>query len=96
MSTPGNGWPGAEARRSGTLYLAAVVATRNNAAIKTVYQWLCGVGKAKNVARIACMRKLLTTPVRWRPSSIMPSPSDRFVTAIRRISSVFPTIDALR
>ncbi len=41
-----------EARRSGTLYLAAVVvSTINNPGIKMVYQRLCGVGKVKKVAR---------------------------------------------
>lgn len=36
-----------------------LVATRCNPAIKTFYQRLCGVGKAKKVALTACMRKLL-------------------------------------
>jgi hypothetical protein len=53
MSAPGNGWSGVDARASETLYLAAVVVTRYNPAIKIVYQWLCGVCKAKKVARIA-------------------------------------------
>ena len=66
MSAPGNGWPGTEARRSGTLYLAAVVVARYNPAIKTVYQRLCGVGEVKKVAR-ACMWKLLTTRVPMVP-----------------------------
>ena len=53
MGVPGNGWSGVDTRRSGTLYLAAAVVTRYNPAIKTVYQQLCGVCKAKKVARIA-------------------------------------------
>jgi len=58
-----------DARRSGSLYLAAVVATRYNPAIKMAYQWLCGVCKDKKVkvARIACMRKLLTKRVPVAP-----------------------------
>ena len=40
--------------------MAAVVATHDNPAIKTCYQRLWGVGKAKKVALIACMRILLT------------------------------------
>ena len=66
MSAPGNGWPGTGSRRSGILYLAAVVVTRYNPAIKTVYQRLCGVGKVKKVARV-CMWKLLTTRVPMVP-----------------------------
>jgi transposase len=51
---------GGRAQVRATLYMAAVVATRHNPAIKTFYQRLCGLGKAKKVALIACMRKLLT------------------------------------
>jgi len=40
---------------------AQVRATGYNPAIKTYYQRLCGLGKAKKVALIAYMRKLLTT-----------------------------------
>ena len=40
--------------------MAAIVATRYNPAIKTFYQRLCGLGKAKKVALVACMPKLLT------------------------------------
>jgi len=53
MSAPGNGLSGVDARRAKTIYLAAVVGTRYNPAIKIVYQWLCGVCKAKKVVRIA-------------------------------------------
>lgn len=67
MSASGNGWPGTEARRSGILYLAAVVVARYNPAIKTVYQRLCGVGKVKKVARACIMWKLLTTRVPMVP-----------------------------
>ena len=39
--------------------MAALVATRYNPVIKAFYQRLCAAGKAKKVALIACMRKLL-------------------------------------
>ena len=42
------------------LYMAALVATRHNAVIKTFYQRLLAAGKPKKVALVACMRKLLT------------------------------------
>ncbi|MDH8436760.1 transposase, partial [Klebsiella variicola] len=42
------------------LYMAALVATRFNPVIKTFYVRLLAAGKAKKVALVACMRKLLT------------------------------------
>lgn len=42
------------------LYMAAMVATRFNPIIQGHYQQLLAKGKAKKVALIACMRKLLT------------------------------------
>jgi transposase len=42
------------------LYMAALVATRYNTVIQSHYQNLLAKGKAKKVALIACMRKLLT------------------------------------
>jgi len=42
------------------LYMATLVATRFNPRIKVFYQRLLGEGKAKKVALIAAMRKLLT------------------------------------
>lgn len=51
---------GGRAQVRATLYMAAIVATRYNPTIKTFYQRLCGLGKAKKVALVACMRKLLT------------------------------------
>jgi transposase len=42
------------------LYMAALVASRYNPAIKSFYQRLLSVGKPKKVALTACMRKLLT------------------------------------
>lgn len=42
------------------LYMAALVATKHNAVIKAFYESLLARGKAKKVALVACMRKLLT------------------------------------
>ena len=42
------------------LYMATLVATRFNPAIRQFYQRLLAVGKVKKVALVACMRKLLT------------------------------------
>jgi len=42
------------------LYMATLVATRFNPVIRAYYQRLLAKGKAKKVALIACMRKLLT------------------------------------
>ena len=78
-------------------HLAAVVATRyNNSVIKTVYQPMCGVGNAKKAARIPSMRKLLTTRGPVAPEFDHAFAIGQAVTEIRRISSVFPMIDALR
>ena len=48
-----------EVRRA--LYMAALVASRSNPAIKAHYQRLVGAGKLPKVALVACMRKLLLT-----------------------------------
>ena len=42
------------------LSMAAIVATRFNPVIRACYHRLCAAGKAKKVARVACMRKRLT------------------------------------
>lgn len=42
------------------LYMGAIVAARFNPVIRAFYQRLCAAGKAKKVALVACMRKLLT------------------------------------
>lgn len=42
------------------LYMATISACRSNPLIRTYYQHLLNAGKAKKVAIIACMRKLLT------------------------------------
>ncbi len=39
--------------------MAAIVAARFNPIIRGFYQRLCAAGKAKKVALVACMRKLL-------------------------------------
>jgi transposase len=41
------------------LYMAALVATRHNSVIRATYARLIQAGKAKKVALVACMRKLL-------------------------------------
>lgn len=43
-----------------TLYMAALTATRFNPVIRTFYQRLLSAGKAKKLALVACMRKLIT------------------------------------
>ena len=43
------------------LYMAAIVAARCNPVIRGFYRRLCAAGKAKKVALVACMRKLLTS-----------------------------------
>ena len=43
------------------LYMAALVATRYNPAMKRFYQRLLAKGKPKKVALVAVMRKLLVT-----------------------------------
>lgn len=44
----------------GTLYMAVITAMQFNPAIRAFYVRLVEVGKAKKVALVACMRKLLT------------------------------------
>ncbi len=52
-------WSG-RAQVRAALYMAAMVAARFNPVIRAFYQRLCVAGKAKKVALVACMRKLLT------------------------------------
>jgi transposase len=68
---------GGRAQVRTALYMAAIVAARFNPVIRIFYQRLCTAGKAKKVALVACMRKLLTivnamlkhrTP--WDPNGI--------------------------
>ncbi len=65
---------GGRGRVRAVLYMAALSATRHNPVIKAFYARLCAAGKAKKVALVACMHKLLLilnavlkdqTP--WRP-----------------------------
>jgi transposase len=51
-------WGGRAAVRA-VLYMAALVATRHNASIRTFYARLRAAGKPAKVALVACMRKLL-------------------------------------
>lgn len=51
---------GGRAQVRTALYMAAIVAARFNPVIRIFYQRLCTAGKAKKVALVACMRKLLT------------------------------------
>jgi len=64
---------GGRASVRAVLYMAALVATKRNAAIRAFYQRLVATGKPKKLALVACMRKLLTilnvmvrTQQRWR------------------------------
>jgi transposase len=52
-------WGGRKHVRT-VLYMAALVATRHNPPIREYYLRLCGAGKPKKVALVACMRKLLS------------------------------------
>jgi transposase len=52
-------WGGRASVRA-ALYMAALVASRRNAVIRTFYKRLRDTGKAPKVALVACMRKLLT------------------------------------
>lgn len=60
-----------------TLYMGVLVAVRHNPVLKAYYERLVAAGKAKKVALVACMRKLLTilnamvkhqTP--WQPREV--------------------------
>lgn len=68
-------WGGRASLRS-ALYMAALAATRWNLDIKTFYQRLLAKGKAKKVALVACMRKMLVilnamakSGKPWQPAS---------------------------
>lgn len=52
-------WGGRASVRA-VLYMATLVASRRNPAIRSFYERLCAAGKPKKVALTACMRKLLT------------------------------------
>jgi transposase len=64
------------------LYMAALVASRHNPVIREYYTRLCEAGKARKVALVACMRKLLTIlnamlkhGVPWRAEQPVVAPS---------------------
>jgi transposase len=57
--------------------MAAVVGVRRNAVLKSFYERLRSTGKHAKVARVACMRKLLTIlnsmvrhSTRWNPDLV--------------------------
>lgn len=52
-------WGGRATVRA-TLYMGTLVAIRHNSVIKAMYHRLVSAGKAKKLAIVACMRKLLT------------------------------------
>jgi transposase len=52
-------WGGRATVRA-TLYMGALVAVRHNPLLRTMYRRLLVAGKAKKLALVACMRKLLT------------------------------------
>lgn len=53
-------WGGRKVVRS-ALYMAALVATRHNPVLRAFYAKLVAAGKAKKLALVACVRKLLVT-----------------------------------
>lgn len=66
---------GGRAQVRSVLYMATLVATRYNPVIKAFYVRLLSAGKAKKVALVACMRKLLTIlntmlkkQTKWQPA----------------------------
>ena len=70
---------GGRSRVRAALYMGALVATRYNPVIQLFYQRLLAAGKAKKVALVACMRKLLTilnsmmkSGRHWDPKTITP------------------------
>ena len=69
---------GGRASVRAVLYMGALVATRRNTVIQAFYQRLLARGKAKKLALVACMRKLLTmlntmvrTNQRWSADHIL-------------------------
>ena len=70
---------GGRFRVRAALYMGTLVATRYNSVIRVFYQRLLAAGKAKKVALVACMRKLLTilnsmveSGRHWDPQTITP------------------------
>jgi transposase len=76
-------WGGRAVVRT-TLYMAALVASRYNPVIRAFYETLLKAGKAKKVALVACMRKLLVilnalmkSKQPWNPSFATTGPTHR-------------------
>jgi len=72
-------WGGRASVRA-VLYMAALVASRRNTVLRAHYQHLLKAGKARKVALVACMRKLLTIlnamikhKTRWRENILQTS-----------------------
>ena len=68
---------GGRAKLRSVLYMAALVGARHNPVMAAFYERLLKAGKAKKVALVACMRKLLTilnamirSKTVWRLNSI--------------------------
>jgi len=55
-----NARPGGQATGRSALYLATLAAVRHNPPLRALYQHFLDQGKEKQVALIACARKLLT------------------------------------
>ncbi|MFC2014329.1 transposase [Chloroflexota bacterium] len=69
---------GGRAKLRAVLYMATLVAPRRNPIIAAFYKRLLEAGKAKKVALVACMRKLITilnamirTMTVWQPEIIL-------------------------
>ena len=65
---------GGRAKLRAVLYMAALVGIKRNQVIASFYERLVNAGKAKKVALVACMRKLLTilnaivrSEIPWEP-----------------------------
>ena len=70
---------GGRSRVRAALYMGTLVATRYNPVIRVFYQRLLAAGKAKKVALVACMPKLLIiinsmvkSGRHWDPQTIIP------------------------
>jgi len=68
---------GGRAKLRAVLYMAALVGVRRNPVIAAFYERLLKAGKAKKVALVACMRKLLTilnamirSKTAWQPETV--------------------------
>ena len=69
---------GGRAKLRAVLYMAALVGVRRNPVMAAFYERLLKAGKAKKVALVACMRKLLTilnaiirSKTVWKSNSIL-------------------------